>query len=271
MATSSSPTYSSFSSTFKPRERTVPSSPMERIAGFGQIASSIIFGTIKDKVTGAFSGGNAHAKNAQGEAPPHHPVDTRSAEARAGGPAEAPAADSTDARMNSLSSSPNVAAAGAGGASQGTEFVPPPQKAKPQVNAFLSEANTERLAEGLCRMRGAALKVGQMLSIQDESLVPPQLQAVLDRVRDGADVMPRKQLERALVSELGADWESRLAHFEWTPLAAASIGQVHAARLKDGREVVMKVQYPGVAESIHSDVNNLKRLIRFVNVLPRGM
>jgi aarF domain-containing kinase len=102
-------------------------------------------------------------------------------------------------------------------------------------------------------------------------LVPPQLQAVLDRVRDGADVMPRKQLERALVSELGADWESRLAHFEWTPLAAASIGQVHAARLKDGREVVMKVQYPGVAESIHSDVNNLKRLIRFVNVLPRGM
>jgi len=110
-----------------------------------------------------------------------------------------------------------------------------------------------------------------MLSIQDESLVPPQLQAVLDRVRDGADVMPRKQLERALVTELGAGWQSKLSHFEWSPLAAASIGQVHAARLADGRHVVMKVQYPGVAESIHSDVNNLKRLIRFVNVLPRGM
>lgn len=247
-------TFNTFSD-FKPRERTVPSSPLARIAGFSQIASSIILGTIKDKVTGVFAG------DAQAAASPSRSVDTRSAVERANGGASTPLVNRATATMSSGAASATPAASASSSSS----------RPNPVVNSFLSEANTERLAEGLCRMRGAALKVGQMLSIQDESLVPPQLQAVLDRVRDGADVMPRKQLERALSSELGSDWESRVASFEWQPLAAASIGQVHAARLLDGREVVMKVQYPGVAESINSDVNNLKRLIRFVNVLPRGM
>ena len=246
-------------SDFQPRERTVPSSPLARIAGFSQIASSIIFGTIKDKVTGVFTGPGASAAQQQ------------QAVTNDG----ASAADATTAASGERAAS-NMMGGATGSSSAGASqtsasgSVPPPRPV-PLLNSFMSEANTERLAEGLCRMRGAALKVGQMLSIQDESLVPPQLQAVLDRVRDGADVMPRKQLERALSSELGEDWESRLAFFDWKPLAAASIGQVHLARLKDGREVVMKVQYPGVAESINSDVNNLKRLIRFVNVLPKGM
>ncbi len=73
-------------------------------------------------------------------------------------------------------------------------------------------------------MRGAALKVGQMLSIQDESLVPPNLQAVLDRVRDQADVMPRRQLEQVMKQEFGKGWVQRLKEFEWKPIAAASIG-----------------------------------------------
>lgn len=120
-------------------------------------------------------------------------------------------------------------------------------------------------------MRGAALKVGQMLSIQDESLLPPQLQKVLERVRDSADVMPRRQLERALNKELTPDWQSKLTKFDWTPIAAASIGQVHRAVLPSGKEIVLKVQYPGVAESINSDVNNVKLLVRLFNVMPRGM
>ena len=62
---------------------------------------------------------------------------------------------------------------------------------------MLSEANAERLASALCRMRGAALKLGQMLSIQDEEVLPPQFQAALERVRAGADVMPRRQLDQA--------------------------------------------------------------------------
>jgi len=253
-------------SRFKPRERTVPSSPLARIAGFSQIASSIIFGTIKDRVTGAFSGGErqvAPAANGQ-------PVDTRTTEdtqeeRKDDGTAATPSTNTKSQSDFERTSSSFM------DSSSSIPAPPRPRSASP-VNPFLSEANTQRLAEGLCRMRGAALKVGQMLSIQDESLVPAQLQAVLDRVRDGADVMPRAQLERALLTELGPNWMDALAEFDWQPIAAASIGQVHRARLKkDGMEVVMKVQYPGVAESINSDVNNLKRLIRFVNVLPRGM
>lgn len=138
-------------------------------------------------------------------------------------------------------------------------------------SSFLSESNAERLAEALCRMRGAALKLGQMLSIQDENVMPPQFQAALERVRAGADVMPRRQLEKVLASELGSDWRERVETFDEQPLAAASIGQVHGATMPDERRVVMKVQYPGVAKSIESDVDNLMRLISVANILPRGL
>ncbi|KAG7673327.1 hypothetical protein Ndes2526B_g03232 [Nannochloris sp. 'desiccata'] len=138
-------------------------------------------------------------------------------------------------------------------------------------SSFLSESNAERLAEALCRMRGAALKLGQMLSIQDENVLPPQFQAALERVRAGADVMPRRQLEKVLNSELGSDWREQVQTFDEQPLAAASIGQVHGATMHDGRRVVMKVQYPGVAKSIESDVDNLMRLISVANLLPRGL
>lgn len=138
-------------------------------------------------------------------------------------------------------------------------------------SSFLSEDNAERLAAALCRLRGAALKLGQMLSIQDDNLLPPQFQAALERVRAGADVMPRVQLEEMLVSELGPDWMSRVSEFDFEPMAAASIGQVHKAILHDGRLVAMKVQYPGVARSIGSDVDNLMRLIKVANILPKGL
>lgn len=139
------------------------------------------------------------------------------------------------------------------------------------IHNFISESNAERLAAGLCRMRGAALKVGQMLSIQDESLIPPQFQEILQRVRDSADVMPRKQLEQVLEEELGSDWQSKMKEFDFQPIAAASIGQVHRAVLHDGTRVVMKVQYPGVARSIKSDLGNLKRLMQIIDVFPKGL
>jgi predicted unusual protein kinase regulating ubiquinone biosynthesis (AarF/ABC1/UbiB family) len=65
------------------------------------------------------------------------------------------------------------------------------------------------------------------------------------QVRQQADVMPRRQLEATLRAELGDEWASKLAHFDFEPCAAASIGQVHKAQLKDGRSVAIKVQYPG--------------------------
>uniref|UniRef100_A0A0E0MVG6 ABC1 atypical kinase-like domain-containing protein n=1 Tax=Oryza rufipogon TaxID=4529 RepID=A0A0E0MVG6_ORYRU len=139
------------------------------------------------------------------------------------------------------------------------------------MSPFLSDQNAERIALALCRMRGAALKVGQMLSIQDESLVPPPVLAALDIVRQGADVMPRKQLNSVLDAELGQDWSSKLTSFDYEPLAAASIGQVHRAVLKDGSDVVMKIQYPGVADSIESDIENVRLLLSYTNLIPKGL
>ena len=139
------------------------------------------------------------------------------------------------------------------------------------VSRFLSPANTERLAEGLCRMRGAALKIGQMLSIQDDALLPPPLAAVLARVRDSADMMPQHQLRSVLSSEWGDNWEAKLDRFDEQPIAAASIGQVHRGSVRGVGEIVVKVQYPGVADSIESDVENVRRLINWFNIAPKGL
>lgn len=148
---------------------------------------------------------------------------------------------------------------------------PPTQGNKPALSSILSEENAERLALGLCEMRGAALKVGQMLSIQDESLVPAPILNALELVRQGADVMPRSQLNPVLDAELGPNWQSKLASFDYEPLAAASIGQVHRAVTKDGLEVAMKIQYPGVANSIESDIENVRRLLNYTNLIPKGL
>ncbi|XP_076900415.1 protein ABC transporter 1, mitochondrial-like [Bidens hawaiensis] len=139
------------------------------------------------------------------------------------------------------------------------------------LSPFLSEKNAERLALALCRMRGAALKLGQMLSIQDESLVPAPILAALDIVRQGADVMPRSQLNQVLDSELGPDWSFKLKSFDYEPLAAASIGQVHLAVTKDDIKVAMKIQYPGVADSIESDIENVKLILDYTNLIPEGL
>ncbi|KAK1356720.1 protein ABC transporter 1, mitochondrial [Heracleum sosnowskyi] len=148
---------------------------------------------------------------------------------------------------------------------------PTSEDKKSPLSPFLSDKNAERLALALCRMRGAALKLGQMLSIQDESLVPAPILAALDIVRQGADVMPRSQLNEVLEAELGPEWSSKLTSFDYEPLAAASIGQVHHAVTKDGLDVAMKIQYPGVADSIDSDIDNVKLILDYTNLLPEQM
>ncbi|XP_078398862.1 atypical kinase COQ8A, mitochondrial isoform X1 [Cetorhinus maximus] len=136
---------------------------------------------------------------------------------------------------------------------------------------FLSEANAERIVNTLCKVRGAALKLGQMLSIQDDSFINPQLQKIFERARQSADFMPSKQMMKVLSSDLGPNWKDQLEFFEDRPFAAASIGQVHLAKLNDGREVAMKIQYPGVAQSITSDVANLITVMNMSNALPEGL
>ncbi|XP_029972898.1 atypical kinase COQ8A, mitochondrial isoform X1 [Salarias fasciatus] len=145
------------------------------------------------------------------------------------------------------------------------------KKAVLDSSTFLSEANAKRIVRTLCKVRGAALKVGQMLSIQDDAFINPQLAKVFERVRQSADFMPNKQMMKTISNDLGPNWRDRLEHFEERPFAAASIGQVHLARLKDGRELAMKVQYPGVAQSISSDVNNIMTALSLSNMLPEGL
>uniref|UniRef100_A0A8C1YUI1 Atypical kinase COQ8A, mitochondrial n=1 Tax=Cyprinus carpio TaxID=7962 RepID=A0A8C1YUI1_CYPCA len=144
------------------------------------------------------------------------------------------------------------------------------KKAVLDNSPFLSEANAERIVRTLCKVRGAALKLGQMLSIQDDAFINPQLAKIFERVRQSADFMPIKQMMKALNNDLGPNWREKLDLFEERPFAAASIGQVHLARMKDGREVAMKIQYPGVAQSINSDVNNLMTVLSMSNALPEG-
>lgn len=136
---------------------------------------------------------------------------------------------------------------------------------------FLTQSNAERIVNTLCRVRGAALKLGQMISIQDNSLINPELQAIFERVRQSADFMPPWQMEKVMVQELGTDWRTKLETFDDKPFAAASIGQVHSATLLDGRKVAMKIQYPGVADSINSDIDNLMTLLKATKMLPEGM
>jgi aarF domain-containing kinase len=137
-----------------------------------------------------------------------------------------------------------------------------------------NDANADRLAKTLCRMRGAALKLGQMLSIQDATLLPAPLARALEQVRQGADAMPSYQLHEQLKVELGQDWKNRFDSFQDLPFAAASIGQVHRATIdQDGvkRQVVVKVQYPGVADSIDSDLSNLTMLVKYSGFAPPGL
>ena len=135
----------------------------------------------------------------------------------------------------------------------------------------LTPGNVGRLADRLSHLRGAAMKLGQMISMDAGDLLPPELAAILAQLRSQAHRMPPEQLRRVLDSEWGPDWRRRFSRFNATPIAAASIGQVHRATLPDGRELAIKVQYPGVRESIDSDVDNVATLLRVSGVLPREL
>mmetsp|Transcript_3787 Transcript_3787/g.6539 ORF Transcript_3787/g.6539 Transcript_3787/m.6539 type:complete len:605 (+) Transcript_3787:36-1850(+) len=143
-------------------------------------------------------------------------------------------------------------------------------------NLVLSnDANAQRLSDSLRRMRGAAMKLGQMLSIQDESIAPPALTNALAQVRKGAEAMPTHQLMQQLNEQWGDqdEWKDRI-DVEERPFAAASIGQVHRGTLlttDDQKKVAVKVQYPGVANSIESDLSNLSMLVKASGLSPPGL
>ena len=136
---------------------------------------------------------------------------------------------------------------------------------------LLTPKNAMKLTRQLAEMRGAAMKLGQIFSMDTGDLLPRELADILATLRDRGYAMPDSQLETVLVEDLGADYANKLRHFEREPFAAASIGQVHRLRTRDGRAAVLKVQYPGIRESIDSDVDNLASLLSMSGLLPKHM
>jgi len=134
---------------------------------------------------------------------------------------------------------------------------------------LLTPANATRVADQLAHLRGAAMKLGQMISMDAGDMLPPELTRILSRLRDNAHHMPPQQLDKVLIAQWGRDWRRRFRHFQAQPVAAASIGQVHRAELPDGRILAIKVQYPGIAASIDADVDNVATLLRVSGLLPR--
>lgn len=133
------------------------------------------------------------------------------------------------------------------------------------------EEMAAHLADVLGDMKGAAMKLGQLLSFVDLDL-PPDVKNVyheaLSQLRDAAPAFDPEAIDEVINEEYGEGPEAVFASFDREPLAAASIGQVHAARLHDGREVVVKIQYPGVAEAVRADLRNAESfapLARFVS------
>lgn len=106
----------------------------------------------------------------------------------------------------------------------------------------INEKNAEILANGLSKMRGVVLKLGQMISLQDECLSPILIKA-LKMVSNSADIMPKEQLIKVLKSELGENYESKFDYFDYKPFASASIGQVHEGVINN-KKVAIKIQYP---------------------------
>ena len=134
---------------------------------------------------------------------------------------------------------------------------------------LLTPGNVGKLADRLSHLRGAAMKLGQMISMDAGDFLPEELTQVLARLRDNAHHMPPQQLQQVLAAQWGKDWRTRFQRFEPRPIAAASIGQVHRTTTHDGRQLAIKVQYPGVRESIDADVDNVAGLLRLSGLLPR--
>ncbi|UTI66770.1 AarF/ABC1/UbiB kinase family protein [Paraconexibacter antarcticus] len=124
-------------------------------------------------------------------------------------------------------------------------------------------------------MRGAAMKVGQTLSAVDLGTVPeeirPEFQAILASLQQSAEPVSFRSIAKVIEEDLGERLADVFADIDPEPLAAASIGQVHRATLHDGRDVVVKVQYPGIAEAIHADMQNLRLGLKLLSAIAPGI
>ena len=143
---------------------------------------------------------------------------------------------------------------------------------RPERHKLLLQSNNiQALADKLSHLRGAAMKLGQLLSMDAGELLPAELSVLLERLRAEATPMPHKQLVQVLKAELGEEWLDKFSHIELQSFAQASIGQVHRGNAENGQALAIKIQYPGVAQSIHSDVDNVMSLIKLSGLLPQEL
>lgn len=142
------------------------------------------------------------------------------------------------------------------------------------VGRELQQRTAEQLFKVLGELKGGAMKFGQALSVFESALpeeVAGPYRAALTKLQEAAPPMPTRTVHAVLAERLGADWRERFQEFEDKPAAAASIGQVHRAVWQDGRDVAVKVQYPGAGEALLSDLNQLSRFARVLGPLIPGM
>ncbi|HTU95629.1 MAG TPA: AarF/ABC1/UbiB kinase family protein, partial [Solirubrobacteraceae bacterium] len=133
----------------------------------------------------------------------------------------------------------------------------------------------EQIVAALGTMKGAAMKVGQVLSFLDVGMVPEEYREEFQRklavLRDAAPTVTFRDMRKVIEEELGEKLGDVFDDFDEEPIAAASIGQVYRARLTDGREVAVKVQYPGVAAAVRADMQNLGLILRLIKRIAPGM
>src|SRR5262245_44819928 len=132
-----------------------------------------------------------------------------------------------------------------------------------------------KMVRTLGEMKGAAMKIGQLASFIDTEFLPPEYAEIykqeLAKLRTSAPAMPWERVSTVIEEEYGEPVHEHFAEFEPEAFAAASIGQVHRAKLLDGRPVAVKIQYPGVAEALESDMRNAGILVRLARAIAPGL
>jgi len=145
------------------------------------------------------------------------------------------------------------------------------QGQRPNITrAALAPQSIADVVGSLKTLRGAAMKFGQLVSLDDSLVLSPELAQIFAQLRSDGYAMPPKQLKSVLTAQWGAGWHRQFVRFDPVPFAAASIGQVHRAQLHDGRDVAVKVQFPNVDRTLHSDLASLRRILKTSHILPKG-
>lgn len=146
-------------------------------------------------------------------------------------------------------------------------------KSKDEVNAELMDKAAQQLFTVLGELKGGAMKVGQALSVM-EAAIPERYgkpyREALTKLQKDAPPLPAAKVHRVLDQQLGTKWRERFLSFDDTPAASASIGQVHKAVFHDGREVAVKIQYPGADEALRADLKTMQRMVGVLRQLSPG-